>query len=296
LTFSACWKDPNVGAACNAFPLNWSNTPLTFDTSTKTFSGNAKDGIDSRDAAVRYEVVVTITDGIMAPVSQNFYLRVDNLPKLGSTTLPDRAAKEGHPLTIKFPLSTFIDDDLGDTSAALTVVATKINGDALPTWISALSIVGTDYVMTGTPGFTDKDFTVLLTVTDLAASGAGIFTTSFNIGIGHNISPEFREQLPDVYKQIGEPLLITISTTVCVDDDGDVLSFQIMLANGAAPPSWMTVSGVNNNIISGTPQDGDLGDFELALRCVDEVLAFDEQYFHVIVNSPPVVNEQVPNQ
>jgi hypothetical protein len=199
-------------------------------------------------------------------------------------------------LSIKFPLSTFIDDDASDTSAALTVVATKINGDSLPTWLPNISISGSDYVMAGTPGFTDKDFTVLLTVTDLAASGSGKFTTSFNIGIGHNISPEFREQLPDVYKQIGEPLLITISTTVCVDDDGDVLSFQIMLANGAAPPSWMTVSGVNNNIISGTPQDGDLGDFELALRCVDEVLAFDEQYFHVIVNSPPVVNEQVPNQ
>jgi hypothetical protein len=199
-------------------------------------------------------------------------------------------------LLVKFPLSTFIDVDASDTSAALTVVATQINGDALPAWIPVISIISTDYVMTGTPGFTDKDFTVLLTVTDLATSGAGIFTTSFNIGIGHNTSPVFREQLPDVFKQIGQPLLITISTTVCVDDDGDVLSFQIMLANGAAPPSWMTISGVNNNIISGTPQDGDLGDFNLALRCVDEVLAFDEQYFHVIVNSPPVVNEQVPDQ
>ena len=135
-------------------------TWLTFDPSTRTFSGtpgNADVGM--------LALTVTATDSGGMSVSTSFSLSVQNVNDAPTVAVPvaDQTAAEDSPFSFTMPGTTFTDADLihGD---GLTYGATLADGSPLPTW---LSFNTTTRTFSGTPGTGDASILeIAVTATD----------------------------------------------------------------------------------------------------------------------------------
>ncbi|BFU95945.1 MAG: hypothetical protein NTNFB02_26670 [Nitrospira sp.] len=156
------FADPNAGdhltlsaslADGGALP-----TWLSFDASTRTFSGTPANG----DVG-SLEVKVTATDSGTLSVSDTFNLTATNVNDAPTVANPivDQSAQTGAVFSFTLPANTFSDIDVGDT---LIYTATLAEGGALPAWLNFNTATRT---FSGTPANGDVgSLEVKVTATD----------------------------------------------------------------------------------------------------------------------------------
>jgi Ca2+-binding RTX toxin-like protein len=215
--------------------------------------------------------------GLLA--TQNLRLSVNNTndaPEIG-TILSDLSAVQDTPFSFTLPADSFRDMDVGDV---LSYSATLANGDPLPGWLTFDAQTGT---FAGIPANADVGALQLrVTATDLAGESV---SQTFTIAVANvNDAPELLIALIDQQTEEGEPFAFTIPQDSFRDVDvGDYLTYQAMLADGSALPSWLVFDAPTLSF-SGTPSATDVGSIEVRVVASDSVGASVFDDFMIVVN------------
>jgi VCBS repeat-containing protein len=214
---------------------------LAFNPITRTFSGTPANG-DVGTVAVR----VTATDTGNLTATSTFNLAVANVndaPTLANPLL-DKTVAQGATLNYQFASNSFADIDAVDT---LTYTATKVNGDALPSWLLFNAETRT---FSGTPANGDVG---TLDVKVTARDGLLEVSDTFSVTVTNvNDAPTLLTPLFDKVVTQSTPFSWNIVGKFADIDVGDVLSYTATLANGNPLPSWLNFDASQLRF-SGTP-------------------------------------------
>jgi len=278
LTFSAKLSDGT------ALPF-W----LIFDAATQTFSGTP-----GNNDVGRLSLKVTATDTEGASVSDDFNLTVINVndapvvvcPVANQTTFEDEVS------SFTVPANTFADVDVGD---ALTYSATLSDGSVLPSW---LAFDAATMTFSGTPA-NDNVGTLSLKVTATDTAGASV-SDDFDVTVENgNDVPIVVNTIANQTTLEDEVFTFTVPTNTFTDVDvDDSLTYSATLADGSAPPSWLTFDA-DTMTFSGVPTNDDAGTLSLKVTATDTTGANISDDFDVTVvnvNDAPVVAHQMANQ
>ncbi|GKW21321.1 hypothetical protein PEC302107_30500 [Pectobacterium araliae] len=260
---------------------------LSFNPATGTFSGTPANG-DVGSLTIK----VTATDGSNASVSTTFGLTVTNVndAPVVSGTIPAQNIAQGGSLNVTIPAGTFTDPD-GDT---LTLSATLADGTMLPAWLSFNPATGT---FSGTPANGDVgNLTIKITATD--GSSASVSTT-FGLTVTNvNDAPVVSGTIAAQSIAQGGSLNVTVPTGTFTDPDGDTLTLNATLADGAMLPAWLSFNPATGTF-SGTPANGDVGNLTIKVTATDGSNASVSTTFGLTitnVNDAPVVATPIPPQ
>ncbi len=139
---------------------------LSFDAATRTFSGLPLNG----DVG-SLGLMVTVTDGAGAGISQRFGLTVANTndAPVATGVLANQSAVESSSFSLVLPAGLFTDVDAGDT---LTLAVTGAGGAALPPWLAFDAATRT---LSGTPSpGSPGSLSLAVKATDSAGASAEI--------------------------------------------------------------------------------------------------------------------------
>jgi hypothetical protein len=223
---------------------------------------NVLSGTPGNEHVGMHSIALTISDGV-DEVVQAFSIEVVNVndpPEVTST--PVTEARPG-------------------VAYSYTVTAVDIDGDALtytalvlPGWLTFNS--GTQ-TLSATPGEEDEgDQHVTIRISDGIANTDHTFVISVGFA---NHAPVFTSE-PETNVTAGSSYVYTITAQ---DIDGDELTFSAPLL-----PDWLSFSP-ESNVISGTPQNGDIGRHDVTVRVSDGTVSADQSFpiFVENVNSAP---------
>jgi hypothetical protein len=278
LTFSA------TTAADNPLP-DW----LSFDPTTRTFSGTPADA-DIRALAVGLLAVkVTVSDGT-ASVSEIFTIAFNDLNNapVVSVEIADQAAPEGDGFTFVVPADTFADLD-GD---ALSLSATLATGDALPDWLSFDAATGT---FSGTPDAADIG---VVSVCVTASDGSQSVSDTFDINVTDvDFAPILAQDIADQDAIEGNAFTFTVPAETFSERDGDQLTYAATLSNGDPLPDWLTFD-TETRTFSGTPANGDVGFLSVTVFASDGSQSASDTFEIAIANvqNKPVVVTEIADQ
>ncbi len=227
-TFSA---DPDGDALSYSATLQGGGTLpswLSFDTASRTFSGNPPSGVGS------YNLTVTANDGNGGTVSSTFTLTlttVNDAPVLANPLGPQTMSGPGV-WSYTVPANTFTDAD-NDT---LTWSATKADGSALPAW---LSFNPATRVLSGNAPNNVPQVDVKISVSD---GNGGTASSSFRLNIDQNTSndaPVLANAIAGTTWTGSGAKTYQIPGNTFTDADGDTLALSATLTGGGALPSWL---------------------------------------------------------
>ncbi|MCH6258332.1 putative Ig domain-containing protein, partial [Puniceicoccaceae bacterium K14] len=205
-------------------------------------------------------ITVTVSDG-EETASDSFTLSIENTNDgpVVTTSIEDIATNEDESFSLNIS-GNFSDQDLGDT---LTYGATLENGDPLPDWISINSKTGE---LTGTPKNGDIG-EISITVT--ASDGEENVTDTFSLSVENtNDTPTVTHSFQDTSISEDSVFTLNASSNFADHDLGDSLTFSATLANGDPLPEWLSID-FKTGEISGTPENGDIGELELLIKAFD---------------------------
>jgi Tol biopolymer transport system component len=181
------FSDPDAGNTLTYTAAKADGTALpswlTFNTSTRTFSGTPPTGTATGPLALR----VTARDNGGLTVSDNFNLTLNspapvNRSPVVATPIADTTATIGTALSYVIPATAFSDPDAGNT---ITYTAAKADGTALPSWLTFNASTRT---FSGTPptGTATGPLAVRVTARD---NGGLTVSDNFNITVGSGTTP-----------------------------------------------------------------------------------------------------------
>ncbi len=216
---------------------------LSFNASTRTFSGNPTNG----DVGTK-TVTVTASDGKGGTVSDTFNIVVSNTNDAPTVAnpIPDRTTNEDSAFSFQFAANTFADIDTGDV---LTYTASA------PSWLSFNASTRT---FTGTP-LNEHVGTNTVTVTASDGKG-GTVSDSFDIVVKNtNDAPVVDKGIANLDIQDNVPVNFKIPSNAFKDVDvGDTLSFTTATkSGGAALPAWLSFNS-GTGTFTGTPSSADV--------------------------------------
>ncbi len=226
---------------------------LLFDANTQVLSGTP-----GNDEVGRHNVTLRIFDGT-ATVDSTFSIRVDNVNDAPTfTSLPDTMALE-------------------DVLYSSAVTAQDIDGDSIrfrapvrPAW---LSFNDTTHILSGTPANVNVgDHTVTLRIFD----GTVFEDSTFVIHVENtNDAPTF-VSMPDT---IALEDVLYSSAVTAQDIDGDSIIYRAPLL-----PAWLSFNDTTH-VLSGTPVQDDVGEFNVTLRISDGTLTVDSTFVLTVLNT-----------
>ena len=230
---------------------------LTFNAKTGVLSGtpdNAQVG--------NHSVVLTATDSGGAVDTQSFTITVSNVndaPTVTSTALTSITEDSAYSYT--FAAS---DVDSGDT---ITYAATT-----LPSWLTFNAKTG---VLSGTPDNAQVgNHSVVLTATD---SGGAVDTQSFTITVSNvNDAPTVTST---ALTSITEDSAYSYTFAASDVDSGDTITYA-----ATTLPSWLTFNA-KTGVLSGTPDNAQVGNHSVVLTATDSGGAVDTQSFTITVSN-----------
>ncbi len=85
---------------------------------------------------------------------------------------------------------------------------------------------------------------------------------------GKNDSPVLINPLPDLTQFIGQTFSYELPLNTFIDIDGDNLTYSATLADDSPLPSWLSIDPLTGEL-SGTPENGNVGDFAIKIRATD---------------------------
>ncbi|WP_273319463.1 leucine-rich repeat protein [Vallitalea guaymasensis] len=186
-------------------------TGITFDESSKTFSGVAT-------ATGSYDITITMTEAGNS-VSDTFAIIVTptNTSPTVDKEIPDQQGEVGVEFSYTIPQDTFINVD-GYTYTA----------EGMP---SGITFSGSSKTFTGVPTISDL-YMVTVTVSD----GNNSISDTFNIMINNNsdnIAPTVAHEIPDQTATVGKEFTYIIPENTFTDADDDTLTYSISTTNSA---------------------------------------------------------------
>jgi Bacterial Ig domain/Cadherin-like domain/Putative Ig domain/RTX calcium-binding nonapeptide repeat (4 copies)/Bacterial cadherin-like domain len=246
---------------------------LTFDRSTRTFSGSPPADFngtiavellaDDRSAVTKRQILISIAPANDAP---------DLAAPLGDLDGAEDAA-----FSFALATSSFTDRD-GD---ALSYTVTLADGGALPDW------VGFDGTVLS--GQAPANFNGTLSLRITASDGELTASDLFDLRIAPaNDRPTVETPLTDVTSNEDEAIDIAIPVSHFADVDGDALTLTARLADGSALPAWMTFA---NGRLTGTPPANFHGVFDIEILASDGALAVADVFRLTVdpINDSPAV-------
>ncbi len=245
-------------------------------------------GTPTNEDVGRYDVVLYVSDGIIREAtSQEFSLTVYNINDAPyvANPLEDITTPAESPFDYTIPEDTFDDPDMihGDHLAYEAMLET---GAALPSW---LAFDNASRTFSGTPAFEDAgDYPIRVTVTDDSlATAYDVFTLQVFSG---NLPPQFTST-PVTEVDQDENYLYNITT----EDDGVGFGVQI---SASVLPGWLTLvdNGDGSAVLSGVPENANVGEHEVVLQASDNVRVVTEQQFVITVsnvNDAPHLIQQI---
>jgi VCBS repeat-containing protein len=271
LTYSATMLDGS------ALP-SW----LTFHAATRTFSGTPLNGQDGT-----ITIRVTATDTALANAAAEFTLTVQavNDVPIVANSIANQVATEDVPFTFEVPSTTFADTDVGDS---LTYMATKIDGSALPSWLTFDPETRT---FSGTPlNGQDGAFTIIVTATD---SGLASASARFNLTVhAVNDAPTVVNPIPDQIATEGVTFTLVVPSDTFSDVDSTSLTYT------AVKPSWLSFNAAALTF-SGTPLNGQDGSSNVEITATDSHGKSATASFLLTVyavNNAPTIANPITNQ
>ncbi len=221
-----------------------------------------------------HTVVLNVRDGLGANANQGFSIEVENtndVPSIISQPIPVAVQNSAYTYNVEAE-----DPDAGDN---VTLAAT-----VLPSWLSFTDNGNGTGRLNGTPGNGDLGIhNVTLIVTDIeGAASEQIFTINVD---NSNDSPVFTSSpVQDAHEDLLYEYLITTSDP----DQGDIRTITAL-----SIPGWLTLvdNGDGSGVLSGTPENGDVGSVSIVLRVRDVLGLSDDQSFTIQVentNDAPV--------
>ena len=244
---------------------------LSFNTATGVLSGTP-----SNDDVGTHAVVLTATDASGAADTQSFNITVSNVndvPTITSTQLT--SVTEGQAYSYTFAAS---DVDVGDS---VTLAApTK------PSWLSFDPATG---VLSGTASNDEVgDHSVVLTATD--TTGA-VHTQSFTITVANvNTAPEVTSK---AITNATEDTAYSYTFAASDVDSGDTPTLA-----ASTKPSWLSFDA-STGVLSGTPDNAEVGDHAVVLTATDGNGEIGTQSFKITVtntNDAPTVANAISDQ
>ena len=195
---------------------------------------------------------------------------------------------ENSALDVALPASAFNDPD-GDS---LTYSVTRAGGTALPPW---LTFNAQTLRLTGTP---PSNFNGSLALQVVAFDGALSTVHTFDLVIDPvNDIPVLTAPLSDRFVTEDQAFNITLQNNLTSDPDGDVLSYNVKLADGSSLPTWMTFDAISM-ALSGTPPSNFFGPTQLRLFISDGVATISDDFTFTVSNSndAPVLTTPLVDQ
>ncbi|MBF0212756.1 MAG: tandem-95 repeat protein [Magnetococcales bacterium] len=248
---------------------------LTFNASTRTFSGNPPTGTD------KLQLKVTANDGHNGTAVCTFSLNLVNAndsPTVANR-IPDRTWSGSGSKSYQVYSRAFSDRD-GDT---LTYTATRSDGSALPSWLRFNRSTRT---FSGNPP---------------AGSGSVSVKVRANDGNGSTVSDTFvinysnANDVPIVANPIADRSWTgsyRIPSTTFSDGDGNTLTYSVKLANGASLPSWLTFNA-STRTFSGTAPSSGVSSLNIRVTAKDNKGGSISDTFTLtlpVTNHPPVAS------
>jgi Ca2+-binding RTX toxin-like protein len=250
---------------------------LSYNATSRTLSGTPT----NHDVG-NLNLKVTATDKEGLSASQTFGLNIENVndAPTANGTIPNQSAKQGEAFNFALPFNAFTDIDVGDT---LAYSATLSNGSALPNWLTINTATG---ALSGTPNAV-ANLSIIITATDsggLTAQHTFVLTITDTVTPPTNHAPTVNQQSPNQTGKQGEVFTYVLPESLFIDEDGDVLTYTVSLADGSALPSWLSYNATSRTL-SGTPTNHDVGNLNLKVTATDPAGLSASQTFELTVSS-----------
>jgi len=228
---------------------------------------------------------------VSSPVTFDFVLITNNVAPT-TTGVADQTTAEDAAFSFDVS-SAFSDLNAGDV---LTYSAT-----GLPAWLSLDTATG---LLSGTPLNSDVGAsTINLTALD---SQGGSVSDSFVLTVTNvNDAPELVGAIGTQAADEDDPFTLDLNSFFA-DEDGDALSFTAVQTTGfdaagnptnSLPlPAWLTLT---NGVLSGTPDDTDIGSFTVGVTVTDPSGALTNELFSINVtnlNDAPTLVAAIADQ
>ena len=195
-----------------------------------------------------------------------------NRAPLAGAALSAQAAVQGSAFSFTVPLAAFSDADYADR---LTFSAVLSTGEPLPAWLSFNSATRT---LSGTPADADVGTPgaapgAALSVTIRATDAHGLSAIqALNLTVANvNDAPVAAQSIAAQSATQDAAFTFTIPAGAFTDADarfGDVLSYTVLQADGAALPGWLNYDAATRTL-TGTPLNADVGSFNLRVTATD---------------------------
>ncbi|MCA6078762.1 putative Ig domain-containing protein [Fulvivirga sedimenti] len=264
-------SDPDAGDTRTIISLS---LPAWLDLTDNGDGTAVLTGIPENAEVGNHTVVLNVRDGLGANANQGFSIEVTNTNDVPSiTSQPVPVAVQNSTYTYNVVAS---DPDIGD--------AVNLQATTLPAWLSFTDNGNGTGRLTGTPGNGDLGIhNVTLLVRDLeGAASEQIFTINVD---NANDSPVFTSS---PVQNAHEDLLYEYFITTSDPDQGDIRTITAL-----SIPDWLSLvdNGDGTGILSGTPDNSDVGNESIVLRVRDVLGLSDDQSFTITVqntNDAPV--------
>jgi Ca2+-binding RTX toxin-like protein len=290
---SDAFSDADVGdvLAYSATLADGTNLPtwLTFDATTRTFNGTP---VNSDVGAISVKVIATDLAGTSA--SDVFELTVVNTndAPIVASPIADQTINEDAAFSIVLPPNTFADVDVGDV---LSYSAFTADGSLLPSWLNFNSDTQT---FSGTPVNSDVG-NLSITVIATDSSGENANNTFVLSVMNTNDAPVVANPIADQSTNEDALFSFVVPANAFADVDvGDVLSYNVTLADGSTLPSWLNFNAATRTF-SGTPANGDVGTISVNVTATDLAGTSASDVFDltvVNVNDAPIVGNAIADQ
>ncbi|MBI5317275.1 MAG: putative Ig domain-containing protein [Nitrospirae bacterium] len=220
---------------------------------------------------------LAFADGSTASLAALLGGPVNHAPTVANA-LADQTVPEVAPFSIVVPANAFADQDAGDV---LTYSATLANGTALPAWLTFDAATRT---FSGTPDDAQVgNLDVRVTATD---TGNLAVSDQFTLTVTNvNEAPTVAVPVADQQATSGTAFQFVMAAETFADvDAGDVLTYNAVLADGSALPSWLSFDATTRTF-SGTPGTGDAGTIDVRVTATDTGALSASDVFALTVSS-----------
>jgi hypothetical protein len=245
-----------------------------------SFTGTGFTGTPAYTDAGLKTINLRATDGYVATDTQ-FSMLVNRSPVVAHR-LSDDKVNAGSVWTKVISNTTFEDAD-GDT---LTYVATKLDGSALPVWITFDT---TTLTFNGTPSLANYGSVSLQL---RASDGLAYVTNAFVLVV--NRPPVLSNNITSQYVTVGSVFSYTIPSGTFSDPDSNILTLTITQLDGSALPAWIAFNPGNNQFF-GFPDNTDAGLLNVTATASDGSAQVSTG-FSIRVNRKPTVQNSIPQQ
>ncbi|MEM7550921.1 MAG: putative Ig domain-containing protein [Bacteroidota bacterium] len=258
-------SDPDIGDQRTIIALS---LPDWLDLEDNEDGTAVLSGIPQNEDVGNFTVVLNVRDALGANVNQNFTISVSNTndpPAFSSMPIPVAIQDLNYIYSI-----VTTDPDIGD-ERTLSVVE-------IPDWLSFTNFNNGNGELTGIPTNADLGpHNISLLIEDVA--GAAI-EQNFVINVDNINDPPFFTSNPIILATEDQLYSYIINTSD--DDVGDIQTISAL-----SIPDWLSLQAQGNGeaVLSGIPENEDVGSFSIVLEVTDGIGASANQSFNITVEN-----------